>query len=368
MSENFIKPRVAIAAGENRHETVKKALCLVKDDIINKLKGRALIKPNFLSSIKKLASTQPDAVKATLEFLSESGFDMNNAVIGEGASRSTKQAFDNFGYRDLAKDFGIELIDLNKGVFRSEFEIVTETGGIHSIKYADKIKEFDTLISVAVAKTHDAAVVTLSTKNMMGCLRRVMRPRMHGIQLGKPAEAVGELLWNAIEDHSWVIKIFSSAVFKIVKIQRRLEKKIHGGASPGLHSQTGAISENLARMAKHIFPDISVIDAFEAMEGEGPGSGTPIKMKIAVAGTDPVACDAVMAYMMGFDPLSIGYLNLMNERGLGIAEMDKIQCVGENPENRRMFFKPHSNYPLQMKWRDALNTINLNMKKKKNIP
>ena len=101
-------------------------------------------------------------------------------------------------------------------------------------------------------------------------------------------------------------------------------------------------------------PDVAVIDAFEAMEGEGPGSsGTLVKMGIAVAGTDPVACDAVMAYMMGFDPLSIGFLCLAHERGLGVADLEKIEFVGEDPARHVRRFKPHSNYPVQLRWREA---------------
>ena len=101
-------------------------------------------------------------------------------------------------------------------------------------------------------------------------------------------------------------------------------------------------------------PDIAVIDAFDAMEGDGPGStGTPVDMKIAVAGTDPVACDAVMASMMGFDPLSVGHLYLANEHGLGVADLDKIECVGEDINLHTRRFKPHSNYPVQKRWREA---------------
>ena len=353
MKNTTDKPRVAVASGETREKTVRKALDLVRDDICAKITGHVLVKPNFLSSVRHPAATQAGAVKPVLEFLRDNGTDLGSVVIGEGASRSTRQAFDNFGYRKLAREFGVELIDLNHDTFSRTFEIVTETRGSFTIDYCDRAAHSDTIISVAVAKTHDVAVATLSLKNMMGCVKRVKRPRMHGIQIGTLSESAGEVLWNIIEDFSWVIKIVSAGIFRIIHLQRKLETRIHGGASPGLLSQVRALSENICRLGKVLMPHIAVIDAFEAMEGEGPGGGTPVEMKVAVAGTDPVSCDAVMAYMMGFDPLSIGYLCLAHERGLGIADLEHIECVGENPADHLRRFKPHSNFPIQLKWREA---------------
>ena len=197
-------------------------------------------------------------------------------------------------------------------------------------------------------------MVTLSLKNMMGCLKRVKRPRMHGIHLGRLVETTGEALWNVIEDHSHIIKAISGALFGTVHLARKAQRALSGGRMPGLLSQCRAISENLAILGSVLMPDIAVIDAFEAMEGEGPGSGgTPVPMKLAVAGTDPVACDAVMAYMMGFDPLEAGYLALCHERGLGIADLGLIETVGEDPTACVRRFTPHGNYPYQRRWREA---------------
>src|SRR5262249_11415795 len=41
-----------------------------------------------------------------------------------------------------------------------------------------------------------------------------------------------------------------------------------------------------------------------------------------------VAIDAVAATMMGFDPMSIGYLRLAHERGLGTARLAEMELVG----------------------------------------
>ena len=56
-----------------------------------------------------------------------------------------------------------------------------------------------------------------------------------------------------------------------------------------------------------------------------------IKNRI-VAGADQVAVDAVVASMMGFDPLSIQFIRLAHERGLGIGDMRHIEVVGDEPD------------------------------------
>ncbi|MFC1561169.1 DUF362 domain-containing protein [Candidatus Latescibacterota bacterium] len=350
-TERTKKSRVAIASGTTREEAVRKALELVRDEITAKIKGRVLIKPNFLSSTYPIASTQAEAVRPVLEFLN--GITTDSIIIAEGAAHSTRTAFDNFGYEELARKFNVELVDLNRDKYSHQFEILTQTRGTHIIQYSDISADVDTIMSVAVAKTHDFATVTLSLKNMMGCLRRIHRPRMHGVELGRTIEFFGESLWNTLDKYQLGMNLVSALVFGAVHMSRYIQKKKHHGAIPGYLSQVRALSENLVRLGEILMPDIAVIDAFEAMEGNGPGGGTAVKMGIAVAGIDSVACDAVMAYMMGFDPLSIGYLSLANDRGIGIAELKNIETVGENPSHHVKRLQPHHNYDIQIKWNEA---------------
>jgi hypothetical protein len=49
-----------------------------------------------------------------------------------------------------------------------------------------------------------------------------------------------------------------------------------------------------------------------------------------LASADQVAIDAVAAKMMGFDPLSIRYIRLAHEAGLGCGDVREIEVVGED--------------------------------------
>ena len=60
-----------------------------------------------------------------------------------------------------------------------------------------------------------------------------------------------------------------------------------------------------------------------------------IKNRI-VAGADQVAVDAVVASMMGFDPLSLKFIRLAHERGLGVGDMRDIEVVGDEPDISRV--------------------------------
>jgi hypothetical protein len=49
-----------------------------------------------------------------------------------------------------------------------------------------------------------------------------------------------------------------------------------------------------------------------------------------VAGGDPVAVDAVTSKMLGFDPLSLAYIRMAHEDGLGVGDPREIDVVGED--------------------------------------
>jgi hypothetical protein len=66
--------------------------------------------------------------------------------------------------------------------------------------------------------------------------------------------------------------------------------------------------------------------------GDGPGPRAMrwhVKDRI-LASADQVAIDAVAAKMMGFDPMSIKFIRLAHEQGLGCGDVSKIEVAGED--------------------------------------
>jgi hypothetical protein len=56
-----------------------------------------------------------------------------------------------------------------------------------------------------------------------------------------------------------------------------------------------------------------------------------------------VAIDAVAARMMGFDPLSLGFIRLAHERGLGCGDPSQIEVVGMDVSNINFGFRGDEN-------------------------
>jgi uncharacterized protein (DUF362 family) len=73
----------------------------------------------------------------------------------------------------------------------------------------------------------------------------------------------------------------------------------------------------------------AVMDGTTAGDGPGPRTMRPVIKDVMLASADQVAIDAVAASMMGFDPMSIPYLRLADEAGLGNARREAIDVTGD---------------------------------------
>jgi uncharacterized protein (DUF362 family) len=73
----------------------------------------------------------------------------------------------------------------------------------------------------------------------------------------------------------------------------------------------------------------AVMDGTFAGDGPGPRCMIPHVKHVLLASADSVAIDAIAAQLMGFDPLSIRYIRLAHERGLGCGDPRKIEIVGD---------------------------------------
>ncbi|MEE2753251.1 MAG: DUF362 domain-containing protein [Candidatus Latescibacterota bacterium] len=78
----------------------------------------------------------------------------------------------------------------------------------------------------------------------------------------------------------------------------------------------------------------AVMDGTFAGDGPGPRCMIPHAKNVILASSDQVAIDAVAAKLMGFDPLSIKFIRLAHERGLGCGDLGDIEIVGDVEETR----------------------------------
>jgi uncharacterized protein (DUF362 family) len=73
----------------------------------------------------------------------------------------------------------------------------------------------------------------------------------------------------------------------------------------------------------------AVMDGTTAGNGPGPRTMHPEVKNVMLASSDQTAIDAVAAKLMGFDPLSIEYIRVAHEDGLGVGDPREIEIVGD---------------------------------------
>ena len=87
---------------------------------------------------------------------------------------------------------------------------------------------------------------------------------------------------------------------------------------------------DLLAIQKEIHPGLfCMMDGTMAGNGPGPRVMHPEEKNVILASADQVAIDAVAAKLMGFDPMSIKYIRLAHESGLGIGRPEEIDIVGD---------------------------------------
>lgn len=297
--------KVALVAGSDRYQNITKALKKIKPQILSKIKNakNVVLKPNCIDDEHLLASTNVDALRATLDFLKPFYFHQITLAEGSGVG-NTQKAFQNFSYLDLRKNHNLEFVDLNvdTGV---PIQIYDRHGSKFTIEIAKTLVDADYIISIGPPKTHDSVIVTLSIKNV----------------------AMAAPTMKFAHKYKW-----------------------------SMHQGYVAINKNIAQVAKKVWPSLAIIDGLEGMEGEGPVHGTKVDFGLALASTDPLACDTLCTTLMGFDPTEVGYLVYLTKDKMGEGVLEKIEVIGEKDWQKFIKkFQPHSGYEEQKRWHGNFN-------------
>ena len=264
---------VSVGRGNDPYATTMAVLTTLKlPDFSNK---RVLLKPNAgrLVLPGKGITTDPRVVAAACDFFIERGAEV---AVGESTIIGVKplECLESTGIAPIARERHIPVLDLD-----DEPADITPVAGIvlDHLKICGAVKRFDYVVSIPVMKTHMHCGVSLSLKNMKGCLRGREKVRLH--QLPQPAIATQEKTLDlAIADLSMVLA-----------------------------------------------PDLALIDGTVGMEGLGPSGGEPKEMNIVVASTDYLSADMVAAALMGFELEEIPHLRLAAERAGRKLSLDMVR-------------------------------------------
>jgi uncharacterized protein (DUF362 family) len=169
------------------------------------------------------------------------------------------------------------------------------------------------VICACMLKTHNTVVATLSVKNMV---------------LGAPLHQAPK------ETPRWNDK-----------------RKYHTGIRQTHY--------NMLLTAQKLRPNwgLALIDGYEGMEGNGPGSGTPVDSRIAIASTDYIAADRVGVECMGINPAWPGYLNYCGQLGLGNYDIAKIDVIGAKIADVQKKYQMHADIERELQWMGEMKDL-----------
>ena len=306
------KSRVALTFGQDRADNVFRALTLMKSQVRAAIGSRqVVIKPNNVSSTIQLAATHAQCIEGILEFLKSIG--KREAVVAESAAGAPAvDGFDNFKYTALAKRYRVRFVDLDKEPFELLHAVNEKDMHPYPVRMSRVLLDPNAfVISAAMPKTHDRIIATLSLKNI--------------------------IVGAALKDPGFTWSRNRPAGV-------RSDKGVcHGGGVRG-------INYNLFAFAPRLHPHLSVIDGYEGMEGNGPTDGSAVPHRVAVSGLDWLAADRVAVELMGIDFSKVGYLNYCASAGLGEANLDRIEVLGESLKAHIRKYRLHDRYEQQLQW------------------
>ena len=246
---------------------------------------RVLLKPNLLAGKlpEKAVTTHPSVVREVIRLVREAGA---VPLLGDSPGvGGLRRVAERAGLLAVLEETGTELVEF------AETDEAHGTGMFKRIPLARPYLAADRVINLPKLKTHEMMTITCGVKNLFGAV----------VGTGKAA---------------W-------------------------------HLKAGADRDLFARLLVEIYllrrPDLTIVDAVTAMEGDGPASGDPRHVGCLLAGSNAVAVDMVAADIIGI-PRILRYVERAAER-LGIEGTDpaQVQISGAEVSEVRVdgFRLPH---------------------------
>ena len=240
---------------------------------------RVLIKPNLMrkSDPALCAVVHPSVIRAVAKRAAERGAHVLLAESPGGVYNpaALRGVYEAAGLLPVAEETGMEL-----NYDTSEREVPVPGRRLKSLHVISPLLEAELVVNIAKMKSHTLAVYSGAVKNLYGVIPGLLKAEMH---------------------------------FQ--------------------HQSVENFSDMVVDICDFIKPQLNIVDAVMAMEGEGPGSGDPREVDALVASPSAYAADAVSAGLAGYAIDELPMLRLARERGLFSGE---VEILGDDPESLRV--------------------------------
>lgn len=130
--------------------------------------NKIILKPNLLEDAPPPCTTDKDCVKAIINYILKRKSSIKLVILEGSGGCDTIKAYNALGYSGLAKNYDIELLDVDNCKYRKATNpdaLVYKEIYLPEILFEDYF-----LISIPALKAHSITQVTLGMKNLIGLL------------------------------------------------------------------------------------------------------------------------------------------------------------------------------------------------------
>jgi uncharacterized protein (DUF362 family) len=249
-------------------------------------KRRIFVKPNL--SHPEYVPGVVTSPALTHELVSLLRDEAEEVVVGEsdGFNYSCRSAFKKTGMETAVKKAGGTVINLSEDkLVKVKFQ--NNSSPLKELFLPQTVLEADAIVNLALMKTHEWAMYSGAIKNLFGCVPSNKRIYLHPY-----------------------------------------------------------LSEVFYRLYTILKPQLTVMDARVAIEGNGPTKGNPVKMDLMLTSNCALATDVIASKIMGLNMEEVSHLNYI-ARKTNLHD-DAIVVQGlQVPEVARKFERPRIDLPVK---------------------
>jgi uncharacterized protein (DUF362 family)/NAD-dependent dihydropyrimidine dehydrogenase PreA subunit len=237
---------------------------------------RIAVKVNLLRAAapEKVVTTNPETLRCVLRGITSAGGApfVADSPGGPSSQRSNARAFRISGMTPVCEQEGVEIVYADDDLV----DLPSPQGRLYrSFKVGRAFREADGMVQVGPLKTHALMRLTGGVKLTFGCVAGLTKAQLH------------------------------------VRASERDD-----------------FADMLLDLHLAMAPRFTIIDGIVAMEGKGPGGGTPRALGSLFAARDAIALDAALADRTAHDRRRIYTLTAAERRGL-IDLSDPYELVGD---------------------------------------
>ncbi|MFH1259591.1 MAG: DUF362 domain-containing protein [Elusimicrobiota bacterium] len=243
---------------------------------------KIFLKPNLFSPYppERALTTHPVIIQETAKIFLQAGAEVSVGDSPAGGLGEIEKLWEITGLKEIARQIPVKLVNLEKS---GAEKIPVPQGRIYQELYISKaVRDSDCLVNIPKLKTHGLTTLTGAVKNMLGVVPGLGKVDFHR-QAPLPED----------------------------------------------------FAKGIADLHQVIQPQLTIVDAVEVTEGEGPGpQGKKRQMGLLVAGVNPLAVDLVLAELAGLPEGWLLTTKELQKRAVpyGKINLSDIEILGERLE------------------------------------